>query len=75
MSDLIDRIKHFEKHCIETNNPEGAEVLHYSAKRIENLEKWLIELIDLDVEDFSYLDIETTMDAYNLTPLTVNKEK
>lgn len=43
MIELLDRIKHFEDHCIETNNPEGAEVLHYSANRIKDLELQLAQ--------------------------------
>lgn len=47
MSELVARIKHFETHCIETNNPEGAEILHFSAKRIEDLDKKLDQAVDM----------------------------
>jgi len=41
--------------------------------RIENLEKWLRELIvEVDPGDFGRLDVETTLDAYGLPPLQNN---
>ena len=46
MSEIIDRLKDFEDHCIETNNPEGAEVLHHAAERIKELEAMLSKNLD-----------------------------
>jgi len=38
MSELLEMIAGFERHCIEMNNQEGAEILHYAAARIIELE-------------------------------------
>lgn len=36
-------------------------------QRIEKLEKWLTEIIELDFEDFMSLDVDAYLDAFGLS--------
>ena len=73
MSDLTNRLR--GQYPVGPNNLYGTRdfadfippISLDAADRIEKLEKWRIEKIDLDVEDFAILDIETTLHAYDLT--------
>jgi hypothetical protein len=65
MSELIDRIKNFEDHCIETNNPEGAEVLHYAANRIEELEKSVDKLTFMVENGLGFEDLQNDITIHN----------
>ena len=50
-----------------------ANKIAYLEKRCEKLEQLAIELMNMDIEEFAHLDVDTIVEAHDIKTITTNK--